>query len=198
MADNGELPKLLPVQVPWQVSPSTPFLRLIISEDGSTQVKLVAHFGPQEVAETPRRLGFSRALMVSTPERGDLDLSPKEAPFQLLVLTFKTGLWVRWSPSYADSQVVEEAAYDWSALACRFHAGEDPAEWLRRFREMWKSTSICPNPGIYTVVGSTWLQEMGEDGSAVYRHYLILGHDAYVEVIAEDWGWKSEGGLAGW
>jgi hypothetical protein len=95
-------------------------------------------------------------------------------------------------PGFADSEVVREADYDWSAVS-RPSPGSDLVEYLRLQREKWLETGICPDPGVYEVRSSNWLREIREETGYEwldYHHYLILGHDVYVEVIAK--GWRDE------
>lgn len=189
-------PRLIPVKVPWQVCPSTPFLRLTTFESGGpTEVKLVGYFALEKQEESIR--GFESALVVGSPYDLNLSQTKKDSPFQLLKLTFEDGIWVKMSPSYADLEVIDESSYDWSALAYRYELGQDPDQWFRRFQEEWHRTSLCPNPRMYELEQSSWLEETGA-GKYGSKHYLIMGHDAYAEVIANGWRWESEGALEGW
>ncbi len=185
--------RLLPLAVPWKVSPSTPFLRLRVEESGApTSVSFVAHFAlfDDPSARDDRR----SAEIVLQPDDAIEEQGPKIGPYQLVVVTFKAGIWARWSPAYGDSDVIHESLYDWSAVPFRYREGEDVGEWLRRFRGEWIKTGLCPIPGIYEVENSKWRQNVASG----YRHFLIEGHDAYVEVLAEDWSWKSLRVLREW
>jgi len=184
--------KLLPAAVPWQVSPSTPFLRLLASEgDEPTAVTFVANFRPSErMVETT--VGFDLVEVVEPSwDPGLADDSP-EGPWRTVKISFTRGHWARFSPSYGDHEVVDESAYDWTAVSGQWSPEEDIAEHLRRFDELWAETGLCPDPGFYQVIGSAWLEEVAK-GNLVYKHYLALGSDAYVEVIAAEATWECGG-----
>ncbi len=196
-------PRLVPVEVPWQISPSTPFLRLISSEvveNGATQVQFVAHFGLEDSQGDASELHRSVVVVADPGDLHDQSQSPIQSPYRRVRILFERGLWSRMCPAYSDSEVVKESKYDWSAVVGRYKSGEDPPTWLRRFKVTWLDTSICPDPGMYEVENSPWLREIEsvEGSKEELRHYLFLGHDAYVEVLAEGWTWKAERDLAGW
>jgi len=121
-------------------------------------------------------------------------------PYRAVRVHFKPGLWARISPSFSDSEVVKESIYDWTAVSGRYLPGESVKDWLQRFRETWLQTGICPDPGMYEVESSPWLQEVSaENGRRPgLKHFLITGHDAFIEVLAEEWSWTTERVLEGW
>lgn len=157
-------PLLKPLPLAYMVSPSVPFLEVAASED---------------TAASPTVVGFFATHIDGSSSRARL--------------VFKTGLWVRLSPSYSDREVVREADYDWSAVP-QLSAGADYRETRLRRDELWRTTGVCPDPHAYEVVGSEWLaahdEPVGPDRDRLH-HYLVLGHDAYVEVLATSW-WAEE------
>lgn len=173
--------QLLPVKTPWQVSPSTPHLRLSAAEpdpDEPTRVWFAAHFA-------------LRSPEVAVAAGGD------GGAYQLVRVTFESGLWVKVSPGFSDRAPIDRDAYDWGEVWGR--AGEiiDTARWLREFKERWVVTGFCPDPRMYEVRNSDWLRETGAEAHG-YNHYLILGHDAYIEVLGRTWRWESERTLEDW
>ena len=93
-------------------------------------------------------------------------------------------------PGFADDQVVDESAYDWSDVPSP--AGTITGELddgLVLLRQRWQDTQTCPDPGVYEVVNSTWREELGLPGPL--KHYLVLGHDTYVEAMAEGFEWQT-------
>jgi hypothetical protein len=151
-------PKLIPLAVNWSISPSTPRLRVCVTENSlePTEAEFFAY-----------------------------DQNDKE--FRV-TLAFQNGIWVAFSPSYADDEVVQEDAYDWSAVFT-FESIEKFNSDRIRFRELWKQSGTCPNPAAYEVQGSLWLEQLrvGKNNRDSYKHFLLLGHDSYAEIIAEDW-----------
>jgi len=159
-------PLLEPLPLAYMVSPSVPFLELAASEDTAASPTVVGFFATHADGST------SRARLV-----------------------FRFGLWVRMSLAHGDDEVVREADYDWSHVP-QLSAGADYQVSRRRRYELWRSTGLCPDPHAYEVIGSSWLaahdHPVGPDRDRLH-HYLVLGHDAYVEVLATGW-WADEVG----
>ncbi len=62
------------------------------------------------------------------------------------------------------------------------------------FRSHWKGSDICPDPSAYLVEDSDWIKMLGfsDDNSPnlLFRHYLFIGDDYSVEVIAKSLEWE--------
>lgn len=178
--------KLRPIKVPWQVSPSTPCLRLFASETSEehTQVTFSAHFALREKPTKINQIGFESAAIESNPY---LSESKKTDSHSLVKVEFNRGLWSRLSPAFSDREVLNPAEFDDSLLS-----GSSPQvdvqRWLADFQSSWIKTGYCPDPGIYLVEESDWCQRV----SSKLNHYLIEGHDSYVEVLAEGYSWREE------
>lgn len=187
--------RLVPMPVAWQVSPSTPFLRLKTAEMGEPMtVNFVAHFALFDDASQDAHAGGQRIEIALQPDDTTEEPGEKVGPYQLVVVAFKRGLWARWAPSYSDTDAIDDSRYDWSAMPARYRDGEDIEAWLGRFAEEWRTTGNCPMPGFYEVEQSRWREET----RSTLRHFLIEGHDAFVEVLAEDWSWRSLRVLRDW
>ncbi len=190
---------LVPLRVAWMVSPSTPFLRLHVSESASqdeTHVEFVAHYQCEEVS----RPSITGIQVVQPPSPFQLAEGRQNGPYRLLRIVFKNGHWARMYPSHSDKEVINEATFDWSQVTGRWTPGQDIFAYLKQSREVWQQSGICPDPGVYEVELSSWLDETGavQDRERKWRHYLILGHDGYVEVIAEGYEILEGQILAGW
>jgi hypothetical protein len=143
------------------VSPSVPLLRVSAGENG-----------------------------VVAPTTVEFNASYADGAEARLRLVFDRGGWLRLTPSYSDTEVVREDDYDWSDTFPLI-PGPDAAAALSRFSELWRATGRCPDPRAYEVHDSPWLAEVQAQGAGFgFRHYLILGHDRYVEVLAT--GWREE------
>ena len=94
-----DLPWLEPLPLPYMVSPSVPFLEVSTSEVTSESPTMISFFATHIDGAS------SRARIV-----------------------FEMGLWVRFSPAYADAETVREADYDWSGRAAA-------QSWLRIRRD---------------------------------------------------------------
>ncbi len=192
-------PILMPIQVPWMVSPSTPFLRLVATEcssQGETHVDFVAYYHCEDVSVS----SSSGVLVVQPPSTFQLANSSQKGPYRLLRFVFKSGIWSRMCPSHSDKEVIDESLFDWSQVTGSWTPGEDILKHLQQTRDSWQQSGICPDPSIYEVELSPWLDETGaaQDRYRKWRHYLILGHDSYIEVIAEGYEILEGQLLTGW
>jgi hypothetical protein len=183
--------RLIPVLVPWKVSPSTPFLRLRVSEaDEPTTVTFMANFSTPLIAQDAVEVGFHRVQVVGPTAESGAVQETETSCWGIVKVVFRRGLWARFTPSHSDREVVKESSYDWSALpAVKL---ESFGEERRRLDSIWRESGLCPDPRFYVVSGSRWLQETTRAGSS-FKHYMVLGHDAYVEVIAETATWQGQG-----
>jgi hypothetical protein len=197
-ADAFKKPKLLPAKVPWKISPSTPFLRMIVSEsesDHPTEVTFLSFLPSEEDLKRYAEGKDSRDESMDADTllfRGNVDKRDR-----IVKLTFDCAAWARMYPFDSDESVFD-SNYDWSAVGGRdFEPNPDPEDWgeelweesVKRFRQQWGRTSICPDPGMYEVYASPWLQETGASDIGL-KHYMILGHDAYIEILASSWRWE--------
>jgi hypothetical protein len=181
------------------VSASTPFLRLFCSEsaaEGGTYIEFVA-FYECENAEFGTK---DSVHVVQPPPPFQLALGTHAGPYRLVRISFKNGLWVRVNPAHSDTEVVDESMFDWSQVSGRWKTGEDIFDYFKRDKESWRQTGICPDPGFYEIQSSRWLDETGasDDRSTKWKHFLVLGHDSYAEVIAESFEILEGQVLAGW
>lgn len=56
----------------------------------------------------------------------------------------------------------------------------------------WLKTGICPDPSFYVATRSQWLDEAEgamSEGSEL-RHYVLAGHDGYVEILSSGYTWR--------
>lgn len=178
-------PKLIPLRVPWMVSPSTPFLRLVAFECDFEEKTHVEFLSYDKRLDTSPPTDGKTVEIAAPPGAFRASGNLEEGPDRLVRMAFYHCIAARMCPSHSDAEVVEESAYDWSAIPARFSPGDDIFAYLERNRALWLQTGICPNPRAYEVANSPWLKEYGLANGPVWKHYLILGHDAYVEVIAK-------------
>lgn len=184
---------LVAVEVPWMVSPSVPYLQLNASEaaaDDLAAVSFIAHFG----LEWPStQLNEKRFEKVHSPYASGIKLTPPTGPFQLVKVKFASAIASRMLPGFSDREIINPEIYDSSNLPCGYSPGQSISEWKRQFQHTWVQNRLCPDPRMYEVSSSLWIEELGVGGE--FKHFLIEGHDAYVEIIAKKWDWISEGGL---
>jgi len=154
----NDKPKLLPMKVPWQISPSVSDLQLRVSETaGAISILANVNFFHDDKADTKR-----------------------------LELSFNRSLHARFSPSWSDSEVIREDDFDWALVPAI-----DPSsieESQRDFFSAWSTSGVCPDCGMYQILDSPWGDEI--KGERALRHYLVTGHDGFIEVLADNFEWN--------
>jgi hypothetical protein len=191
--------RLIPVKVPWQVSVSASFLKLLAYEsatDGPAQVSFVAQFGCLEQGRAGRDALVGHSVdRVSSPYDGSerQPLDGKEG-YQLVHVSFERGLWIRMLPGFSESEILDPNSFDTSALLPLELSPKNLNEIRKTFWQNWIKSGVCPDPRMYEVEESSWLEELRLTTKG-YRHIVICGHDAFIEIIAKSWNWKSGGAL---
>ena len=170
--------KLLPVRVPWMVSPSTSFLELLAraSSDAGAAVSLVGYFALRDEATT------------QVPGQGLVEESATSGPYQRVLIAFSHAAWSRMSsrPQH-DSHF---AGFDRTAIPLQWTPELSVNKWGHDVRREWRRTGLCPDPQMYEVEGSCLLESVCGRNAAEYKHVHIVGHDVLVDVIATAWSWK--------
>jgi hypothetical protein len=93
-------------------------------------------------------------------------------------------------PAESDHEVISEEGSDWSAIDSSMKDGESVEQNVRWTQLFWQQSGLCPDPCFYEVQGSPWLSQVAHGNQISLHHYLLLGQDEYVEVIARDWRWE--------
>jgi hypothetical protein len=186
----NQRPRLIPVQVPWQISASAAYLRAEFAETQSHQPIRADFVGFFRCNETGSAGHFGTSVEISKPpppfqEAGD----GSRGKYQQVQVLFDRGLWLRCSPGLSESEVIATAAYDWSDIPAALRPGETASDNVTRVRASWLSTGIAPDPRMYEVVPSSWIEQLGLQKSGRWHHYLLTGSEGYIEVIAQGWKW---------
>lgn len=183
--------KLIPLPVPWMVSPSRPGLVVTTGEGDDTLLEFVGLFG----AESEDSPDLPPTQVMVTPAEPQLASDVKSGRYQKVSIRFKFAGWVSRNAQHSDREVVDESLFDWSDVPGTCHDG-DLGAFLRRMQERWQETGIAPNPGFYIVENSTW--RTAEARRWKLRHYLILGDQCSIDLLAQDFEWESKGRVLGW
>jgi hypothetical protein len=180
-------PKLIPASVPWQVSAHAPCLELHLSKESDVPLfaSFIAHFELQDVpnpgADHYRTYEDPGPFRPASP-------GEKGAPYHVIGVRFENGFRGRMVESFSDDQVIDENAFDGSAIAGSLLKGESIDDNFARRDHYLKETGLSPDPGFYEVIGSPWIAEVAPERHNL-RHYIILGLEEYAEVLAEGWEW---------
>ncbi|MDQ1922184.1 hypothetical protein [Massilia pseudoviolaceinigra] len=98
-------------------------------------------------------------------------------------------------PQYSDREVIQESEYDWSCVSGYLQSDETVENYLKRFQQEWDKTKICPNPGVYVIENSDWDGGLDRERFDL-KHFLILGDFCFIEILAKNCTWVSEGNIA--
>lgn len=168
-----------------------PNLRLVSEEYGTTCIEFFAFFG-----FLPQGEGLMGKVPSQNTEGIVVDPNVAGGRYQLVSLTFEDVGWLQRSPQHSDSEVIDEAEFDWSAVSGKPTEAEGPGQWQKRVLAEWVRTSIAPDPSIYVVENSVWKSK--EAMKWGLTHYLILGEYCYFEILSKKMEWKSKGSVIGW
>lgn len=185
---SRKLPKLLPMRVPWAVS-SVPYLRAQTSEmDKPLSATFIGYFKLHDVASAGNAAkGVERVL---DPGEFRPTADDRKNAYRHVRINFDGGRHLRISPAVSEHDIIGDADYDWSAVPGSLRAEEDAQANLQRSERYWLETGESPDPGVYEIDGSPWLEELGPQGRGLH-HYVLVGDDQAVEVVAQGWSWEA-------
>src|SRR5688572_2983082 len=189
--------RLIPLKVPWQVSPSTPFLRLFSAEsqpENPTQVVFIAYFGLRSERTAKQDVGYPNASKAANPHELHSKSGEESNTDSLVKIEFQDGMWIRMSPAFSDREVLNPREFD-DSLIPYSSPPTDVGAWLRDFQSLWMKSGNCPDPCAYTIEPSQWAKSQSLTG---FEHLLIQGHNAYIEILARGWKWEEIKKLPAW
>ncbi len=163
--------KLKPVEVPWRIAVSTPCLELLYKESD---------------VENDVRLSAMVQILVDT--------NIGEFINSFVEIVFHRCEYFILKPGYTERSVFDPSLY-------YVTIGDDldsqfitPDLYRKVMIEKWINTGLCPDPGMYEVVGSREIQNLGFPFEE-HRHYIMKGLESFIGIIAKDWTWQySENG----
>ena len=167
------MPKLDPLKVPWQISPSTPHLGVNTRSLDGVNHGFVTFMG---------FLGENTRLYA---EHG--------AYCQIAVI-LDCIVGVRMYPDFSPEDSARLESYDWKSIPEYYGNDGSLGSHVKQFHEHWNATDTCPDPSAYLVCDSEWLRRLGfssNDPSHLrFQHYLFLGNDYNIEIIAKSFRWE--------
>jgi hypothetical protein len=166
------------------ISPSVPHLRL--AENGVQGRGSVTFIGFFELEKQPGDVELS---LVRTPDEFELSQVANGAAHRLVKVAFDGINLARVSPAVSDIEVISESLFDWSRVPGGIASGGSAEDSVENFGDLWRVTGLCPDPRMYEVQDSRWLQDLGLTATA-WRHFIMLGHDEYVEIVAQRFDWQ--------
>lgn len=155
---------VVPLDVPWMVSPSVSGMKVEIEENGDT------------------RVFFNVSVRQGVEPRGQVP----DPSNPRVVVTFASGQWVSFCPASGDEGTIDFSIYDQAKLPL---ASVSPDKYLNALDVLWVRAQRCPNPGIFEIESSDWVERTGAIRYDC-RHYVIGGRDARLEVLARGFSWR--------
>lgn len=165
---NASTPRLIPLDVPWMISPSTPALSFATEWVNGYNIGVI------------RFTGFLGEQTKLVEQHGNY----VSVTVFLECLVFST-----FYPDFSIEEKERLANYDWS----RVPEFRDSVGSLKgstdRFHAQWRNTGICPEPAAYRIMESDLLARLGFENEH-FDHYLFVGDDFNVEAVARQMKWE--------
>lgn len=168
---------VLPLALPWAVSPTSEVD--LTATEAALRVEVGANYGPLASAQTE-----------ASGAKADWSWRPTLIEFRAVVVF----AWGR----MPDAGEVPSPSERYGRDQIPFEADETSyGPGRERFDTWWLEKAQAPDSGIYEVKGAEWLWPVEFDKSR-FRHFVIEGHDTYVEVVAETVFWRDGSPSSSW
>lgn len=165
---NVAIPRLAPLDVPWQISPSTPALSF------ATEYVDGDNFG---VIRFTGFLGLATTLV------------EKHGNYVPVTVLLERLVFAKFYPEFSIEDKERLDNYDWNNVPEFRDAAGSLKGSTDRFHAQWKDTGICPEPAAYRVEESELLVSLGFDDDH-FTHFLFVGDDFNVEAVAQNMKWE--------
>lgn len=176
-----DMQKLIPLNVPWQISAGDASLRLSFAEQGGTAIEFLALLGHGMLEQD------LLAGMIPYLASAYLGSVAKQTPFHMVSVSFSNLASLRGYP-FATA-AFDKTTYDCSAIPSLTPEDKSQTVHAYDFKKHWNNNNKrCPDPGAYTVENSSWIVALGLSPFH-YKHYIFLGQHAFIEVVAADMHW---------
>ncbi|MGF9908609.1 hypothetical protein [Brevibacillus porteri] len=162
--------KVVPVEVPWMISPSQDFVGFTGYEEREVSVEVMCGYNKKRCDEVMTMLHEQYGDDIPDDEynkAGNLIIKITFQPICLFTMYGKKEGYERYDFSMLDQY------YDG-----RLSLGDE-----------WDKTDVCPNPGFYEVVESKVKEAFGFTSSKV-KHLVLCAHDSCIDVLAYSFEWE--------
>lgn len=161
-------PQLVPLDVPWQISPSTPGLSFATEQVDGSNYGVVRFTG---------FLGQTTKLV------------DKHGNYVQVTVLLEDLVFASFYPEFSEEDKQRLDNYDWSKVPEFRDAAGSLKGSTERFHAQWNDTDVCPEPAAYRILGSERLASLGFHDDH-FQHYLFVGDDFNVEAIAQKMKWE--------
>jgi hypothetical protein len=168
------------VHVPWQSSPSESLIGFS-GKEGEVTVTLSGFFGHHVLAKIRRELSETAGKDEDVP-----DLQWNNAGYGCVTLTFRSLVTFQIHPPQMPHSLLDESHYDFSDIPLYGLGLKSFDDWSSQVDAQWAQRGLCPNPRFYEVIDGE-----GVANAAVRcSRWILLGHDAYCEIVAGSFEWS--------
>ncbi|MDY8048480.1 hypothetical protein UY416_19500 [Paenibacillus polymyxa] len=158
------------VEVPWQISPSHDFIEFI-GEESEVKTKFLINYNAKirerEIKHLCRQYGNEEKIPDEIWNR---------VGNAIIEINFAQVHFFSKTVSQQEYGLLDSEKFDLSQIA---YLDDD----------LWNETNICPDPSFYEVINSNLKSRLGIDSLSV-RHWLILGHDVFFDILAPSFNWE--------
>ncbi len=161
--------RLVPVEVPWMISPSANDLCLRVDEEGLARISLSGWF----------KYGTSKL------EGTNAEIQP--GTYAEVVVEIRVAFYSCLSAAARQDTVIDHALYDTSSISPE--ENETVFELMDRNEAVWQRTLVCPDPSFYLVSESERVRASSALRRLNVSHWILVGHDAYIEVVGGKMRW---------
>lgn len=193
----NKIQKLIPIEVSWEVEVSISNFKIKANEDDKLIIEFNAYLGEDkknifddfsehEIEEKRKNQehGFDSIFTLE---------NYNEYKYQLMQITFDRFLLFNMIHTANDFEVLSDPNYllDIPLLLRRYK--KDPLLYNKEKEKIWSETGKNPDSQFYIVENSILLNDLAKKLN--YNHYLLLGKEAYINIIGYNWDAKSLGAL---
>ncbi|PYJ69573.1 MAG: hypothetical protein DME76_08495 [Verrucomicrobia bacterium] len=168
--------RLRSTEVPWQVSPSEEIIGFA-GKESEAVIRILAFFGPKTLEDTRQQL--IKEYGSDVPD----DLWNR-AGYKSVSVSFDSVLVFCMWPPQLPYGLLDEKNYDFSGIELHYNSSISFSEWSSKFDRQWITSGVCPDPRFYEVLDSELMLKLGIRSPAV-RHWILLGHDVYFEILGK-------------
>lgn len=178
------LAQILPADVPWRINASSGVTKFAGTE-GTFSVWFTAFFGEHEATRERMELE-AQGIRIDDEVLNKLGMHEVE-------LHFPSVSAIRVLPSHSSGVLLDEGSFDWSALPLRALQLKAFSQWQLQHASLWAAGKRCPDPRFYQVLGASFLAQL-ELTSDRHKHWIVLGHDISLDIIADKFLWNITAG----
>lgn len=154
---------LIPVKMPWRISPNHSGMQLSIGEYQTayaTEVTLQA------------------SICIVEPDSNRWE-------FHAIRIGFGTAVAAKLVPYFAEQYPLDCSLYEGHITAEQSPTVAKLDDFFREMDREWTETGMCPDSGLYKVEKSEWIEQLKLPPLEA-SHYLLIGREALIEIITGD------------